>query len=94
MCAIRPAETIKNSSTTAFLTGLLLVVFTLVVYWQVLLQQPNHPKAHFYLDNILAEQGNMSEAIVHYKNALSVLGNDEKIQKNLKRAEAALRKVN
>lgn len=61
---------------------------------QVLLQQPNNPKAHFYLGNILAEQGKMSAAIVHYKNALSVLGKDENIQKNLKRAEAVLRKVN
>jgi Tfp pilus assembly protein PilF len=62
-------------------------------FTQVLQQQPKHPKAHFYLANILAEQGNITEAISHYKSALSILPDDQRIQKNLKRAEAILRKV-
>jgi tetratricopeptide (TPR) repeat protein len=62
-------------------------------FTQVLQQHPDHPKAHFYLANILAEQGKMTEAISHYKIALSILPDDHRIQKNLKRAEAILRKV-
>ncbi|MBW2521692.1 MAG: tetratricopeptide repeat protein, partial [Deltaproteobacteria bacterium] len=62
-------------------------------FTRVLELQPLHPKAHFYFGNILAEQGNLSGAVVHYRRALSVLPNDRRIQNNLKRVEADLRKV-
>jgi tetratricopeptide (TPR) repeat protein len=62
-------------------------------FTRVLELQPLHPKAHFYFGNILAEQGNFSDAVAHYRRALTVLPNDRRIQNNLKRAAADLRKV-
>jgi tetratricopeptide (TPR) repeat protein len=60
---------------------------------QALQLQPDHPKAHYYLGNILAHQGKIHSAIVHFQKALEILPHDARIQKNLERARATLRKV-
>jgi Tfp pilus assembly protein PilF len=52
----------------------------------VLNRQPGLPKAHFFLGNILAEQGKLDTAISHFRKALAVLPTDRRIQENFKKA--------